>query len=98
MFRKYDVISSGWSSHFGVKIHVFQLLSAIKVNLLPKMMQRAYLCDVFHVKHKILPLSVVFKPDFSLQNKVEHVPKRVDRRPKRVRLELLSKMAAIVDT
>ena len=30
----------------------FQLLSTIKVNLMAKIMQRAYLCVIFHVKHK----------------------------------------------
>ena len=29
-----------------------QLLSTIKVNILAKIMQSAYLCVVFHVKHK----------------------------------------------
>ena len=54
MVTRYDVISSRWSSHFGVKIHVFQLLSTIKVNLVAKIMQSAYLCVIFHVKHKKL--------------------------------------------
>ena len=48
----YDVISSRWSSHFGVKIHVFKLSSTIKVNPVAKIMQSAYLCVIFHVKHK----------------------------------------------
>ena len=30
----------------------FQLLSTIKVNLMAKIMQSAYLCVIFHVKHK----------------------------------------------
>ena len=33
---------SWWSSHFLVKMHVFQLLSAIKVKVLDKMMQSNY--------------------------------------------------------
>ena len=51
MVTSYDVISSRWSTHFWVKIHVFQLLSTIKVNLVAKIMQSAYLCAIFHVKH-----------------------------------------------
>ena len=30
----------------------FKLLSTIKVNLVGKIMQSAYLCVVFHLKHK----------------------------------------------
>ena len=30
----------------------FQLLSTIKVNLMAKIMQSAYLCVIFHVKYK----------------------------------------------
>ena len=30
----------------------FQLLSTIKVNLVAKIMNSAYLCVIFHVKHK----------------------------------------------
>ena len=33
----------------------FHLLSTIKVNLVAKIMQNAYLCVIFHVKHKKLP-------------------------------------------
>ena len=43
---------SRWSSQFWVKIHVFQLLSTIIVNLVAKITQTAYLCVIFHVKHK----------------------------------------------
>ena len=52
MVTRYDVISSRWSSQFWVKIHVFQLLSTIIVTLVAKIMQRAYLCVIFHLKHK----------------------------------------------
>ena len=48
----YDVISSWWSSHFGVNIHVFLHVSTIKVNLVAKIMQSAYLCVILHVKYK----------------------------------------------
>ena len=41
--------------HFGWKYMFFQLLSAIKVNLVAKIMQNAYLCVIFHVKNKKLP-------------------------------------------
>ena len=33
---------SWWSSHFLVKMHVFKLLSAIKVQVVDKMMQSTY--------------------------------------------------------
>ena len=39
----------------------FQFLSTIKVNLVPKIMQSAYLCVIFHVKYKKLPISHGFK-------------------------------------
>ena len=47
----YD-ISSRWSSHFGVKRHVFQLFSTVKVNIVAKILQSTYLCVIFHVKLK----------------------------------------------
>ena len=37
----------------------FQLLSTIKVNLVAEIMQRAYLCVTFHLKHKKLPFFTV---------------------------------------
>ena len=37
----------------------FQLLSTIKVNLMAKIMQSAYLCVIFHVKHKKIPFLMV---------------------------------------
>ena len=43
MITRYDVIRSRWSSQFWVKMHVFQLLSIMKVNLAAKIMQSAYL-------------------------------------------------------
>ena len=33
----------------------FQILSTIKVKIVDKMMQNAYLCVILHVKHKKLP-------------------------------------------
>ena len=39
----------------------FQLLSTIKVNLVAKIMQSAYLCVIFHVKHKKITISRGFK-------------------------------------
>ena len=59
MVTRYDVISSRWSSQFWVKIHFFQFLSTIKVNLVAKIMQSAYLCVIFHVKHKKTPFLAV---------------------------------------
>ena len=42
-----------------------QFLLTIKVNLGAKIMQKAYLCVNFHVKHKKLPfLAIAFKLDF----------------------------------
>ena len=35
----------------------FQLLSTIKVNLAAKIMQIAYLCAIFRVKHKKISIS-----------------------------------------
>ena len=37
----------------------FQLFSTIKVNLVAKIMQSAYLCVIFHVKHKKKPFLAV---------------------------------------
>ena len=59
MVTRNDVISNRWSSHFGVKIHVFPLLTTIIVNLVAKMMQSGYLCVIFHVKHIKLPFLAV---------------------------------------
>ena len=39
----------------------FQFLSTIKVNLVPKIMQSAYLCVIFHVKYKKLPFLTVLR-------------------------------------
>ena len=51
MVTRYDVISSRWSSHFERKcMFFFQLFSTIKVNLVAKIMQSAYLCIIIHVK------------------------------------------------
>ena len=61
MDTRYDVISSRWSSHFWVKMHVFQLFSGIKEKLLDKMMQSNFLCVVLLVKHKKLLIVTVFK-------------------------------------
>ena len=51
MVTRYDDISSRLSSHFWVEIHLFQLLLTIKASLVAKIMQSAYLCVVFNVKH-----------------------------------------------
>ena len=59
MVTEYDVISSSWGSQFWVKIHVFQLLSTIKANLVAKIMQRSYLFVIFRVKHKKLAFRAV---------------------------------------
>ena len=49
MVTRYDVVSSRWSSHFWVK---YMFILTIKVNFVAKIMQSAYLCVIFHVKHK----------------------------------------------
>ena len=54
MDTRYDVINSRWSSHFWVKMHVFQLLSGIKEKRLDKMMQSNYVCVVLLVRRKKL--------------------------------------------
>ena len=59
MVTRYDVISIRWSSHVWVKIHVFQLLSTVKVNFVAKIMQSAYLYVIFHVRHKKLQFLAV---------------------------------------
>ena len=60
MDTRYDVISSRWSSHFWVKMHVFQLFSRIQEKRLDKMMQSNFLCVVLLVKHKKLLIVTVF--------------------------------------
>ena len=54
-----DVISSRWSSQFWVKIHVFSTSFNDKVNIVAKIKQSAYLCVIFHVKHKKLQVLAV---------------------------------------
>ena len=61
MITRYDVLSSRWSSQFGVKIHVFSTsFNNIQYNIVAKIMQNVYLCVIFHVKHKKLPFLAVF--------------------------------------
>ena len=60
MDTRYDVISSRWSSHFWVKMHVFQLFSRIKEKRLDKMMQSNFLFVVLLVKRKKLLIVTVF--------------------------------------
>ena len=50
MVTRYDVISRGGQDNFKWKYMFFQLLSTIKVNLVAKIMQSAYLCVIIHVK------------------------------------------------
>ena len=50
MVTRYDVISSRWSSQFWVNNVSLQLLSTIKVNLVAKIIQSAYLCVIFQKK------------------------------------------------
>ena len=48
----------------------FQYLSTLNVNLVAKIMQSAYLCVIFHVKHKNYHFSR-FKPDFYILHKIQ---------------------------
>ena len=59
MVTRNGVISNRWSIQLKRKYMLFQLLSTIKVNLVAKIMQKAYLCVIFHVKHKKLPFLAV---------------------------------------
>ena len=57
MVTRHDITSSRWSTLFEVKIHAFfSTCFNNKVNLglllVAKIMQSAYLCVIFHVKHK----------------------------------------------
>ena len=45
---------------FEWKYMFFQLFSTIKVNVVAKIMQSAYLCVIFHVKHSKSPFLTVF--------------------------------------
>ena len=57
MVTGYNVISRRWSSHFWVKVHVFSsfFFSAIKVNLVAKIMQSAYFVLFFFSSTKKSP-------------------------------------------
>ena len=48
----YEIWRSRWSSHFWIKMHVFQLLSTIKVQLVDEMMESVYLCVILRFKHQ----------------------------------------------
>ena len=50
----------GSRSIFELKYMFFQLFFTIKVNLIAKIMQSAYLCVIFHVKHSKSPFLAVF--------------------------------------
>ena len=49
----------------------FQLLSTIKVNLVAKLLQSAYLCVIFHVKHKKNTISRGFNLTFPILGKIQ---------------------------
>ena len=55
MVTRYDVVSSRpvVKPIFGENTCFFQLSSTLKVNLVAKIVQSAYLCVIFHLKHKI---------------------------------------------
>ena len=60
MVTRCDAISSRWSSHFWVKIHVFSTFLGMKVNFVEKVMQSNYLCVILHDKRKKLLILIVF--------------------------------------
>ena len=60
MVTRCDAISSRWSSHFWVKIHVFSTFLGMKVNFVEKVMQSNYLCVILHDKRKKLLIVIVF--------------------------------------
>ena len=51
-YSDYEIWRSRWSSHFWIKMHVFQLLSTIKVQLVDEMMESVYLCVILRFKHQ----------------------------------------------
>ena len=59
MVTRYDVISTRWSSHFWVQMHVFSTSFNNKSKNVAKMIQSAYLCVILHVKRKKLPFLAV---------------------------------------
>ena len=54
-YSGYELWRSRWSSHFWIEMHVFQLLSTIKVQLVDEMMESFYLCVILRFKHKKWP-------------------------------------------
>ena len=65
------VISSRWSSHFLVKVHVLSTFATIKVTVVAKIMQSAYLFVIFHGKHKNLPFLAVLTCFLILGQKIQ---------------------------
>ena len=53
---------AGGQANFRGKQMFFQLLSTINVYLVAKIKQSAYLCVIFHVKHKKNTISCGFNP------------------------------------
>ena len=54
MVTRYDVVSTRWSSHISVQMHVFSTSFNNKSKNMAKMIQSAYLCVILHVKRKKL--------------------------------------------
>ena len=50
---RYGVIGSRWSSHFCEKVPFLKLFSTIKVSLVAKIMQSAYLCVISSQAQKV---------------------------------------------
>ena len=59
MVTRYDVISTGWSSHFSVQMHVFSTSFNNNSKNVAKMIHSAYICVILHVKRKKLPFLAV---------------------------------------
>ena len=54
-YSGYEIWCSRWSSHFRIKMHVFQLLWTIKAQVVDEMMESVYLCVILRFKHKKWP-------------------------------------------
>ena len=71
MDTRYDVISSRWSCHFWVKMHVFQLLLGIKEKALDKLMQSNCYVLFYLLSAKILSIVTwLFLPNFQFLKKI----------------------------
>ena len=75
MDTRYNVINSRCSNHFWFKCMFSQLLSAIKVKIVDKMMQNSYLCVILYVRHKKNTISCGYNLIFNSSVKSDMVAK-----------------------